>query len=50
MQDRQGNKFNATLTGLDNQSATFALGDATRTVSLGAFAEQWSGHYTLLWR
>ena len=50
MQDRQGNKFNATLTGLDNQSATFALGDASRTVSLGAFAEQWSGHYTLLWR
>lgn len=50
MQDRQGNKFNATLTGLDNQSATFALGDASRAVSLGAFAEQWSGHYTLLWR
>ncbi len=50
MQDRQGNKFYATLTGLDNQSATFALGDATRTVSPGAFAEQWSGHYTLLWR
>lgn len=50
MQDRQGNRFDATLTGLDNQSATFALGDKTRTVSLGAFAEQWSGQYTLLWR
>ena len=50
MQDRQGKKFNATLTGLDKQSATFALGGVTRAVSLGAFAEQWSGHYTLLWR
>lgn len=50
MQDRLGNKFDATLTGLDRQSATFALGDTTRTVSEGAFAAQWSGHYTLLWR
>jgi general secretion pathway protein A len=50
MQDMQGNKFDATLTGLDKQSATFALGDATRTVPVGVFAAQWSGHYTLLWR
>ena len=50
MQDKQGNKFNATLTRLDDKSATFAVGDETRVVSHSAFAEQWSGHYTLLWR
>lgn len=50
MQDKQGKKFNATLTKLDDQSATFAVGDETKKVSLGAIAEQWSGHYTLLWR
>ncbi|MCR4304639.1 MAG: AAA family ATPase [Gallionella sp.] len=50
MQDKQGQKFNATLTSLDERSATFAAGAETRAVSLAAFAEQWSGHYTLLWR
>ena len=50
MQDKQRNKFNATLTRLDERSATFAVGDETRVVSHGAFAGQWSGHYTLLWR
>jgi len=50
MQDKQGRKFNATLTKLDEQSATFAVASETRTVTLAAFAEQWSGHYTLLWR
>lgn len=50
MQDKQGGKFNATLIRLDDRSATFAVGDETRKVSLAAIAEQWSGHYTLLWR
>jgi len=50
MQGKQGEKFNATLTRLDDQSATFAVGDETKKVALGAIAEQWSGHYTLLWR
>ncbi|MEO8330971.1 MAG: peptidoglycan-binding protein, partial [Gallionella sp.] len=50
MQDKQGRKFNATLTGLDERSATFTIGDASRAVPLAAFAAQWSGHYTLLWR
>ncbi len=50
MHDQQGNQFDATLTRLDKQSATFVLGGATRTVSVGAFAQQWSGNYTLLWR
>ena len=38
------------MTRLDDKSATFAVGTATRTVALGALAAQWSGHYTLLWR
>ena len=50
MQDNHGQKFNATLTRLDEQSATFAVGGETRAVTLGVLAEQWSGHYTLLWR
>jgi general secretion pathway protein A len=50
MQDKQGQRFDAALTGLDERSATFSVGDETRKVSLGALAEQWSGHYTLLWR
>jgi len=50
MQDKQGQKFYATLTRLDDQSAAFVVGDETKSVSLGALAEQWSGHYTLLWR
>jgi general secretion pathway protein A len=50
MQDKQGQKFSATMTRLDERSATFSIGDVIREVSLGSFAEQWSGHYTLLWR
>lgn len=50
MQDHQGLQFYATLTRLDDQSATFSIGNETRTVALGVLAEQWSGRYTLLWR
>jgi general secretion pathway protein A len=50
MRDAQGEEFHATLTALGDNSASFALGAQTRTVSLGALAAQWSGHYTLLWR
>ena len=50
MRDSQGQEFYATLTRLDDKSATFAVGAATREVALGALAAQWSGHYTLLWR
>jgi general secretion pathway protein A len=46
----QGPSFSATLTGLDDKSATFAIGAKSTTVALGALAAQWSGHYTLLWR
>ncbi len=50
MQDKLGQKFSATLTGLDDRSATFTVGEENKKVSIGALAEQWSGHYTLLWR
>ena len=50
MRDNQGQKIYATLTKLDDRSATFDVGTETRAVALGALAEQWSGHYTLLWR
>jgi general secretion pathway protein A len=50
MRDNQGQEFYATLTRLDDKSATFSIGTATRTVALGGLAAQWSGHYTMLWR
>ena len=50
MHDKQGQEFSATLTELDDKSATFAVGDANMKVALGVLASQWSGHYTLLWR
>jgi general secretion pathway protein A len=50
MQDKQGQKFYAALTKVDDSSATFAVGTETKTVALAALAQQWSGHYTLLWR
>jgi general secretion pathway protein A len=50
MHDAQGQTFNATLTKLDDKSTTFVVGGESREVALGALAQQWSGHYTLLWR
>jgi len=50
MRDDHGQEFYATLTRLDNKSATFTIGAATSKVALGALAAQWSGYYTLLWR
>ena len=50
MRDKQGQEFSAALTGLDDKSATFAIGGESRKVALGVLAAQWSGHYTLLWR
>ena len=50
MHDGLGQEFHATLTRLDDRSATFTIGRETRVVSLGALAEQWSGGYNLLWR
>jgi general secretion pathway protein A len=50
MRDKQGDEFSATLTGLDDKSATFAIGGDNKKVALGVLAAQWSGHYTALWR
>jgi general secretion pathway protein A len=50
MRDKQGEEFSATLTGLDDKSATFVVGGESCKVALGVLAAQWSGHYTLLWR
>ncbi|MFZ5522459.1 MAG: AAA family ATPase [Pseudomonadota bacterium] len=50
MHDAQGQAFDATLTKLGDKSATFVIGGENREVALGALAQQWSGHYTLLWR
>jgi len=50
MHDAQGQSFNAVLTGLSDDAATFSVGAETRKVTLGVLAQQWSGHYTLLWR
>ena len=50
MQDHRGEEFHATLTALDDKSATFALGAETRVISLDALAAQWGGRYTVLWR
>jgi general secretion pathway protein A len=50
MRDKQGQEFDATLTGIDDKSATFAIGGENRKVALGVLAAQWSGQYTLLWR
>ncbi len=50
LSDNQGREFHAMLRALDRNSASFTLGDRTRTISIGALAAQWSGQYTLFWR
>lgn len=50
LNDRQGRKFHATLTLLDDKVAIFNVANETRAVAIDALAEQWSGQYTMLWR
>jgi general secretion pathway protein A len=50
LRDGQGREFHATLSALDDKTASFALGAHTTTVAISALAAQWSGQYTLLWR
>lgn len=50
MQDDDGKEFYATLTRLDDKTATLAVGGDTRSVPLTTLAARWSGHYTVLWR
>lgn len=50
MRNDRGQDFHATLTTLDDEAATFAIGSETLKVAVGALASQWSGSYTVLWR
>ena len=50
LRDEQGREFHATLSALEDRTASFNLGAHTRTVALGALAAQWAGQYTVLWR
>jgi general secretion pathway protein A len=50
MRDSEGKEFHAALTALDDKSATFVVGNESRTVALSALAAQWAGQYSLLWR
>jgi len=50
MNDNIGQEYYATMTRLDDHSATLIVGQETRTVALAQLAEQWSGQYTLLFR
>ncbi len=50
MRDRQGREFHATLMKLDSHSATLMTAGKSGPVPIGTLAEQWSGHYSLLWR
>ncbi len=50
LRNEQGEHFFATLTALQGQTATLALGTETQVVAVSALASQWSGSYTLLWQ
>lgn len=50
MRDAEEREFDATLTGLDDQTATFTFATHKMVVSRSALADQWSGHFTLFWR
>jgi general secretion pathway protein A len=50
MRDSHNQEFFATLIGLGPKTATFAIGESSTTVALGALASQWSGYYSRLWR
>ncbi|CAG4883525.1 putative General secretion pathway protein A [Georgfuchsia toluolica] len=50
MKDEQGQEFYVTLTRLNGNTATLAVGGKSRTIALEALADQWSGHYTVMWR
>jgi general secretion pathway protein A len=49
LSDAQGDYY-ATLTRLDDLSATLSVGGGSRSVPLDVLAAHWSGHYTVLWR
>ena len=43
-------EYYATLLSLDGETASFAIGDETRTVDVREIGATWSGDYVLLWK
>jgi len=50
MNDDQGQEFFATMTALDEKTATFVIGNETKVVAHSDLAAHWSGYYTALLR
>jgi general secretion pathway protein A len=50
LHDGQGREFFATLTALDDATASFDVGGDREAVNLESLAAQWSGDYLVLWR
>jgi len=50
MSDDQGREFFATMTALDDRTATLVVGSDTRVVAHSELAAHWSGRYTVLLR
>lgn len=50
LRDRKGREFHSTLTALDAETATLAIGEASHSISQRMLVTQWSGEYTTLWR
>jgi general secretion pathway protein A len=50
LRDRKDREFYATLTALDDNTATFDVGASLRSIPRCALATQWTGDYTMLWR
>jgi general secretion pathway protein A len=48
--NEQGRDFYVTLLSLHDQTAIFAIGTESRSISLGEMAPWWQGDYTLMWR
>ena len=48
--DEQGREFYATMTALDDNSASYVVGSETRVVAHSDLAAHWSGRYTVLLR
>ena len=50
MNDDRGQEFYATMSALDEKTATYVIGNETRVLAHSDLAKHWSGHYTALLR
>jgi general secretion pathway protein A len=48
--DDKNNEYYTTILSLTDYTATFAIGDETRTVDIREFSSRWLGNYTLFWK